>query len=155
MSTTQQKLTCPKCGVKILSWQVRCRNCGELLDKDAGKYIPTPGRRGGLWWFAMIVGIVGVGVWTWAMVGLFKVGLLLVFMVLIPWASLALTWKWSSVGGVLLIIAGFYPLFILEYISEYLGVPRGALGLAPIVLLPSYPLILLSSVLFIFSRRAW
>ena len=149
MSTTDRTIVCPKCEVENYSWRSRCQNCGEALHKDIGKYVPTPD--GKLWWFAMIVGIIGVGVWTWAMVALFKVSLLLVFMVLIPWASLALIWKWSSVGGVLLIIAGFSPLFISElgFLEEQFEAFEAA-----ILLFASLPLILLCSVCFIFSRRA-
>ena len=153
MSTTDRTIVCPKCGVEIPKWQVRCRNCGELLDKDAGKYVPAPGRRGRLWWFALIVGLAGVGAWTLAMVGLFKMSLLIVCVVLIPWASLTLTWKWSTVGGVLLIIAGFSPVFILDLLG-YSEQQSGAFGAAFLLVFVSWPLILVSSVLFIFSRRA-
>ena len=143
---------CPKCGVEIPKWQVRCRNCGELLDKDAGKYVPAPGRRGRLWWFALIVGLVGVGAWTLAIVGLFKMSLLIVFVVLIPWASLTLTWKWSSVGGVLLIIASSSPVILdlLRYPEEQSGEFMAAF----LWLFLAWPLILVSSALFIVSRRA-
>ena len=152
MSTTDRTIVCPKCEAENVYWHSRCSECGEQLYNDIGEYIPDPGRRGRLWRFSMIVGIVGVGVWTLAMVGLFKMSLLLVFVVLIPWASLALTWKWSSVGGILLTIAGFSPLFIGEL--GYLKEQSGAFGAAFLLWFPSLPLILLSSVLFIFSRRA-
>jgi len=93
----------------------------------------------------LFIGLVGVGVWTWAMVGLFKMSLLLVFVVLIPWASLALTWKRSLVGGVLLISASISWLFVgLGYLEEQ----PGALGAAMLFWFSLLP-IFISSVLFI------
>jgi hypothetical protein len=44
---TEQKLICPNCGEEVRDWQVRCRNCGELLDKSAGRDIPEPSGEGG------------------------------------------------------------------------------------------------------------
>ncbi len=101
------------------------------------------------WRPALIVGIVGVGVWTWAMVGLFEMSLLLVFVILIPWASLALTWKWSGVGGVFLIIAVFLPLFISEL--GYLEEQSDPWDAIVVFWFLAVPLILVSSALIIFS----
>ena len=92
MSTTKQTMTCPKCGAEILSWQVRCRNCGkiqgkyagkyvsgeiqdkyagksvsgEIQDKYAGKSVSAPDRRGLLWWIASTVCLVFAGLYTLA-----------------------------------------------------------------------------------------
>ena len=62
---TEQKLICPNCGEEIKDWQIRCRNCGELLDKDAGKDIPEPEepQRGGLHLGCLIFGLIAIPVW--------------------------------------------------------------------------------------------
>ena len=57
-----QTSVCPKCGAEIRYWQVRCRNCGELLDKNAGQNVSKPGvnkRKIG----CFILGLIPLGIW--------------------------------------------------------------------------------------------
>ena len=58
----EQTSVCPKCGEEVRYWQVRCRNCGELLDKSAGKDVSEPGvnkRKTG----CFIVGLISLVIW--------------------------------------------------------------------------------------------
>jgi len=107
-------------------------------------------KHGNVWRTALFIGVAGVVFWTLAMVGSIKMNLLLVFLIIIPWASLALTWKRPSLGGVLLIIAGFLPLVFLAL--RYLDEQSGAIGAAMLMWF-SWLLILISGILFITTKK--
>ena len=140
MSTTKQTMTCPKCGAEIMSWQVRCRNCGKIQDKYAEKYasgeiqdkyaekhVSAPDRRGLLWWIASTVCLVFAGLYTLAVLlsfgwaiqreGLTVVLVFGVIPVLILFGSIALAWKWELISGVVL-IAVYLFLIILDLIAK-------------------------------------
>jgi len=98
---------------------------------------------------ALILGLIGAGVYTGAVVGLFSsVNLFFILLVVIPWASLALTSKWAGVGGLLLIVSLSLP--FLGLASNVLEEHPGALG-AAIVYWLNMPVIVVSGVLFILS----
>ena len=141
MDTNKRTMICPKCGAENLSWRWRCQTCGTLLQEEdisAGKF----DRWGDGEWLALILGLIGAGVWTLAMVGLFSVNLLFILVVLIPWVGLALAWKRPFIGGVVLIVVGSVTAYAL------VGLRGGDI----LFLLAGLPF-LVCGVLFILSWR--
>ena len=129
---TDRIMTCPKCGAEILSWQVRCQNCGELLTKDAVESVSPSVKRGATWLIAFFLCLVYAIVFPFIHVfilgfgrsfgaiegsGLEFIVIYQVLPILIPFVSVVIAWKWEFISGIVLITEYLF-LFIWDAITR-------------------------------------
>ena len=102
-----------------------------------------------LWWAAFILGLIGAAFWTIGMVsgGYYATWWFVTALAIMPWVGLALTWKRSGVGGVVLITT--LSLLFLGYTLGLLSEKPNAWELMPI--LYGFPFIVASGVLFLLA----
>ena len=127
MSTIERTTTCPKCGAEIMESEVRCRNCGEVLHKDARKHASTPSTHGSLWSIAFILCLVYASLYflfvvimgTWLVYpgGLATPLLLGVVPPLAAFVSVVIARKWELISGVVL-TSEFLFLIIWDFIAK-------------------------------------
>ena len=142
---------CPKCGFRNFSWQSRCQNCGTNLSKDEiigavrGKEKDTS-KLGCLFQSALFAGVAGSGISTWFGARFVAEWLFFLPLIIVPWVGLVLAWRWPIIGGVILAVAGFLPIYV---IGIYQSVePSDAFGAAlalGLLVLPGITLPLVSS----------
>lgn len=116
-TTSDRKVTCPKCGTENLNWRFRCEKCGEELHKNERR-VPKFENKGAGFWVAFILGLaglvflIGLSLFATGFTGKFPPYLLAV--IAVPVLGLVLCWKWLKIAGIILITGGIlWPVLII------------------------------------------
>ncbi len=110
-------MKCPKCATETFNWRSRCPTCGEKLhpeDKLSGSFSsPKPT------WIAYLIAVpvtILLGFFIFLAVGLSSGSPIIYFgLLVLPFVSLLLGWRWPLIGGVLMLIEGCLLLGLMIY----------------------------------------
>jgi len=94
---------------------------------------------------ALFTGVAGSGFSTWFGALFVAEWLFFLPLIIVPWVGLVLAWRWPLIGGVILAVAGFFPIYALMIVTRIDPAEAFGVALALGFVLPGITLPLVSS----------